>query len=60
MFLHTNKDIHAGAHVLLTLPIMDDEGPVPGIDEPGTDGQDDLQPSRASLLKGLSLVWSLR
>lgn len=39
---------------------MDDEGPVPGIDEPGTDGPDDVQLSGAPLLKGPGLVWSLQ
>lgn len=40
--LHTpacfHAHIHAGAHVLLSPPVVDDEGSVPGIDEPGTDG----------------------
>lgn len=38
---------------------MDDEEPVPGIDEPRTDGQDELRP-RTPSLKGLSFVLSLR
>lgn len=56
MVSRTRKHIHAGAHVLLSLPVMDDEGPVPGLDEPGTDGQDDLQPSSTPLLRGLGPV----
>lgn len=44
MLPRAHRHVHAGVHVL-TLPVMDDEGPVSGIDEPGTDGQDDLQPS---------------
>lgn len=52
MLSRTHEHIHAGTHVLLSQPVIDDEGPVPGLDEPGTDGQDDLQPSTAPLLKG--------
>lgn len=40
---------HTCTHFLLTQPIMDDEGPFPGIGELGTDGQDDLQLRRAQL-----------
>lgn len=58
--LRTHKHIHAETHVLLTLPVMDDEGPVPGIDELRTDGPDDLLPSRTVSLQGLSFVLSLR
>lgn len=58
MLSRTHEHIHAGAHVLLTLSVMDDEGPVPGIDEPGTDGQDDLQPGESAFAQRsvLSLV----
>lgn len=44
---------HLQTHILLTQPVMDDEGPVRGIDGPtpgigelGIDGQDDVQLSR--------------
>lgn len=47
---HIRRHTQAHTHILLTLPVMDDEGPVPGIDGPtpgvgesGTDGQDDVQ-----------------
>lgn len=43
---HTTR-AHTCTHFLLTLPVMDDEGPFPGIGELGTDGQDDLQLRRA-------------
>lgn len=43
-FMHTHAPTcrHTRAHTLSILPVMDDEGPVPGIGELGTDGQDDL------------------
>ena len=50
--IHTYTSTHAQTHIhiLLTLPVMDDEGPVQGIDGPTPgvgelwiDGQDDVQ-----------------
>lgn len=52
MYLHTHRHVHthANTHILFTLPVMDDEGPVQGIDgftagvgELGIDGQEDVQ-----------------
>lgn len=59
---HMSKRRHT--HILLTLPVMDDEGPFPGIDWPnpgvgelGIDGHDDVQLSRCEpTLAGGSLL----
>lgn len=48
-YVIAHTQIHAHTHALLTRPVMDDEGPVsgmdgpiPGVGESGTDGQDDV------------------